>query len=160
MESRRNNSESLEVATFAAGCFWHVEETFRKLKGVIGTLAGYTGGAEKNPTYQLVCEGKTGHAESVQITFDPEEISYEKLLNIFWENHDPTTPNRQGPDVGEQYRSIIFYHSPEQKAAALKSKAALDRSGKYSRPIVTRILPVKKFYQAEDYHQKYYEKLR
>ena len=157
---KTNQNPSLQLATFAAGCFWGVEEIFAKLKGVKKTLVGYTGGTVENPTYQIVCNGKTGHAESVQITYNPEEITYEELLNVFWDNHNPTTPNRQGPDIGEQYRSIIFYHTLEQKLAAEKSLELLEKSGKFTRPIVTQILPVKKFYQAEEYHQKYFLKKR
>ena len=150
--------KKLETATFAAGCFWQVEETFRELKGVKSTLVGYTGGAMKNPTYEDVCSGTTGHAEAMQITYDPAEISYEELLTVFWENHDPTTPNRQGPDIGEQYRSVIFYHTPEQKKLAEKSKAGLEKSGRYRNKIVTQIVPATTFYQAEEYHQQYLKK--
>ena len=147
-----------ETATFAAGCFWGVEEAFRKTKGVINTMVGYTGGKMKNPTYEGVCSDETGHAEAVQIEFYPKKVSYEKLLDIFWQNHDPTQLNRQGPDVGSQYRSAIFYHTEKQKKAALKSKEILDKSGKYSRPIATQILPAADFYKAEEYHQRYLEK--
>ena len=148
----------LKTATFGAGCFWQVEETFRELKGVKSTAAGYTGGSFKNPSYEDVCSGRTGHAEAVQVTYDPSEISYEGLLKVFWENHDPTTMNRQGPDVGEQYRSAIFYHTPEQKRLAEKSKAGLEKSGKYKSRIVTQIVPASKFYEAEEYHQQYLKK--
>ena len=147
-----------EVASFAAGCFWGVEETFRETKGVISTTVGYMGGHTENPTYGDVCTGTSGHAETVQLTFDPSKISYEKLLEIFWNKHDPTTPNRQGPDIGEQYRSIIFYHTEEQRNIAYKSKEKLEASGKYKNPIVTEIITAPKFYPAEDYHQQYLEK--
>lgn len=148
----------METATFAAGCFWGVEATFRQLKGVAATAVGYCGGHTENPTYREVCSDTTGHAEAVQVTYDPALVSYGDLLKVFWENHNPTTPNRQGPDVGSQYRSAIFYHSPEQKAAAEASKKALDASGKYKRPIVTEIVPAAPFWMAEDYHQQYLEK--
>lgn len=148
-----------QLATFGAGCFWGVEETFRKIPGVIETAVGYEGGTMVNPTYEDVCYKNTGHAEVVQITYDPAKVSYEKLLEIFWNNHNPTTYNRQGPDVGSQYRSVIFYHDGEQKEAAEKSKEALTTSGKFSRPIVTQIVPAEPFYQAEEYHQKYLAKL-
>ncbi len=150
---------SLQKATFGAGCFWGVEAEFRQLpKGVVSTAVGYEGGSMKNPTYRDVCTDRTGHAEAVEVEYDPEEISYEDLLKVFWENHDPTTLNRQGPDVGKQYRSVIFYHTPEQQAAALASKEKLEKSGKYRRPIVTEIVPATTFYRAEDYHQQYLEK--
>lgn len=148
----------VEVATFAAGCFWGVEELFRHEKGVKDTVVGYTGGHFPNPTYKDVCNNKTGHAEAIQVTYDPEEISYGKLLKIFWENHDPTTPDRQGPDIGSQYRSAIFYNSEEQKQAALNSKEALEKSGRYKNSIVTEIMPASVFYPAEEYHQQYLEK--
>lgn len=144
-----------ETATFAAGCFWGVEETFRKTKGVVNTMVGYTGGNMKNPSYEDVCSDETGHAEAVQIEFDPKKVSYEKLLDIFWQNHDPTQLNRQGPDIGSQYRSAVFYHNEKQRKAALKSKEMLGKSGKYNKPIVTEILPAADFYRAEEYHQKY-----
>jgi peptide-methionine (S)-S-oxide reductase len=145
-------------ATFAAGCFWGVEATFRALPGVTSTRVGYTGGSLANPTYQDVCTDRTGHAEAVEVEFDPRKISYEKLLNVFWENHDPTQRNRQGPDWGTQYRSAIFYHSPEQESAAKASKQELERAHRYSKPIVTQIVPATDFYEAEDYHQQYLEK--
>jgi peptide-methionine (S)-S-oxide reductase len=148
----------MERATFAAGCFWGVEDAFRKLPGVKETAVGYTGGRFENPTYRDVCSDRTGHAEAVEVTFDPEEVSYEQLLDVFWENHDPTTMNRQGPDVGSQYRSAIFTHSPEQEAAARTSKERLAASHRYSRPIVTEIVPSSTFYRAEEYHQQYFEK--
>lgn len=145
----------LEVATFAAGCFWGVEEIFRKLKGVKETAVGYTGGHTKNPTYQQVCTDVTGHAEAVQLKYDPTEVSYEELLSVFWNMHNPTLLNRQGPDFGSQYRSAIFFHNSEQEVLAQKSKKKLASSGKFSRPIVTEIVPAVEFYKAEDYHQKY-----
>jgi len=145
-----------EKATFGAGCFWGVEETFRKLKGVISTAVGYAGGAKENPTYEDVCSDETGHAEVVQVEFDPAQIRYDELLDVFWANHNPTTLNRQGPDIGTQYRSVIFYHSPEQKAAAEDSKIRM--SGHFNRPIVTQIEPARKFWRAEEYHQRYLEK--
>ncbi len=147
-----------QLAVFAAGCFWGVEEEFRKHKGVVATAVGYTGGHTKDPTYRQVCDGDTGHAEAVQIEFDPKLVSYEQLLKIFWDLHDPTTPNRQGPDVGEQYRSAIFYYSAEQKSAALATRDALAKSGELSAPIVTQISPATEFTPAEDYHQQYVEK--
>jgi peptide-methionine (S)-S-oxide reductase len=149
---------TLQKATFAAGCFWGVEETFRRTRGVLDTSVGYTGGKADQPTYDQVCSGRTGHAEAVEVTFDPTQVSYESLLQIFWENHDPTTPNRQGPDVGEQYRSAIFVHSPEQESAAKTSKASLEASGRFRRPIVTQIVPATTFWRAEEYHQQYLEK--
>jgi peptide-methionine (S)-S-oxide reductase len=149
---------TLQKATFAAGCFWGVEETFRRTRGVLDTSVGYTGGKADQPTYDQVCTGRTGHAEAVEVTFDPTQVSYESLLQIFWENHDPTTPNRQGPDVGEQYRSAIFVHSPEQESAAKTSKASLEASGRFRRPIVTQIVPATTFWRAEEYHQQYLEK--
>lgn len=145
-------------ATFAAGCFWGVEAEFRKLKGVTSTRVGYTGGNFPNPTYKDVCGDRTGHAEAVEVEYDPAKISYEQLLDVFWENHDPTQLNRQGPDWGSQYRSAIFFHSPEQEAAAKASKSALEKSKNLDRPIVTQIVPATTFYQAEDYHQQYFEK--
>jgi len=147
-----------EKATFAAGCFWGVESAFRQVSGVIDTQVGYTGGVTADPTYKEVCTDATGHAEAIEITFDPTKVSYEKLVEFFWRMHDPTQRDRQGPDVGTQYRSAIFYHSPEQKAAAEASKAALDKSGKYKKPIATQLLPAEPFYRAEEYHQRYFEK--
>ena len=149
---------SEKKATFAAGCFWGVEAKFRKLDGVIDAVVGYTGGNVENPTYRMVCTTDTGHAESVQITYDPDKISYETLVRKFFDLHNPTTPNRQGPDIGSQYRSVIFYHSEEQRQTAEKVKNELGQSKKYNNPIVTRILPVEDFYEAEEYHQRYYEK--
>jgi len=145
-------------ATFAAGCFWGVEEAFHHIKGVSTTTVGYTGGALKNPTYQDVCTGRTGHAEAVEVEFDPAQVSYEQLLSVFWQSHDPTTPNRQGPDVGTQYRSAIFFHDAAQEASAGGSKAVLEKMKIYQRPIVTEIVPASDFYRAEDYHQQYLEK--
>ena len=148
----------MSKATFAAGCFWGVEVTFRQLPGVTSTRVGYTGGNFANPTYKDVCTDGTGHAEAVEVEFDPAKISYEQLLDVFWENHDPTQVNRQGPDYGTQYRSAIFYHSPEQKAAAEASKSGLEKSGRFSKPIATQIVPKATFFEAEDYHQQYLEK--
>ncbi len=148
----------MEKATFGAGCFWGVEETFRKTKGVKDTAVGYTGGSLENPTYKDVCSNESGHAEAVEVTFDPAEVSYDELLDVFWSNHNPTTLNRQGPDWGTQYRSAIFFHSPEQEAAARVSKEKLEKSGRYNRPIVTQIVPASVFYRAEEYHQRYLEK--
>lgn len=147
-----------EKATFGAGCFWGVQAEFDKVEGVISTQVGFMGGTLDNPSYRDVCGHRTGHAEVVEVTFDPQKVSYEKLLEVFWSIHDPTTLNRQGPDVGDQYRSAIFYHSPEQKAAAEASKAAQERSGRFRRPIVTQIVPTMTFWRAEEYHQKYLEK--
>ncbi|MBA4603471.1 peptide-methionine (S)-S-oxide reductase MsrA [Thermoactinomyces mirandus] len=148
----------MEIATFGAGCFWGVEETFRKIPGVINTSVGYMGGTTENPTYEDVCTDQTGHAEVVRVEYDPEQVSYEELLDVFWNNHNPTTLNRQGPDVGTQYRSIIFYHSPAQKKAAEESKRRLEQSGKWKKPIVTRIEPAAKFWRAEEFHQRYLQK--
>ncbi|MDH3277925.1 MAG: peptide-methionine (S)-S-oxide reductase MsrA [Nitrosopumilus sp.] len=145
-------------ATFGAGCFWHVEDLFRKTKGVKSTKVGYIGGNLANPTYEEVCTDKTGHAEAVEVEYDPDEISYEELLNVFWNNHDPTTLNRQGPDIGNQYRSSIFYHNDSQKQIAEKSKEKLNSSGKFSKDIVTEIVSSPEFYTAEEYHQKYFQK--
>jgi len=148
----------MEIATFAAGCFWGVEAAFRQVSGILGTSVGYTGGSLENPTYEDVCSHKTGHAEAVRVEFDPARASYERLLEVFWDSHDPTQRNRQGPDVGTQYRSAIFYHSPEQKDAAARSKQRLEASGRFSRPIVTEIVEAGKFWPAEEYHQQYLEK--
>ncbi|PJC37207.1 peptide-methionine (S)-S-oxide reductase [Candidatus Peregrinibacteria bacterium CG_4_9_14_0_2_um_filter_53_11] len=148
-----------EFATFAAGCFWGVEETFRQLPGVISTRVGYTGGHTENPTYEDVCYSNTGHAEALEVTFDPTQIGYEKLLEVFWSNHNPTTFNRQGPDVGSQYRSAIFYHSPEQKTLAEASKQKLQDSGKFGeKKVVTELAEATTFYPAEEYHQQYFAK--
>ncbi len=149
---------SIEKATFGAGCFWGVETTFRSVKGVTDAAVGYAGGTTENPTYEDVCSDQTGHAEVVQVEFDPAIVSYRELLEVFWANHNPTTLNRQGPDVGTQYRSVIFYHTPEQRATAEESKAALEQSGRFRRPIVTKIEPAPTFYRAEEYHQRYLEK--
>jgi peptide-methionine (S)-S-oxide reductase len=149
---------AMEKATFGAGCFWGVEATFRSVTGVKDAAVGYAGGKTENPTYEDVCSHGTGHAEVVQVEFDPAAVSYDRLLEVFWANHNPTTLNRQGPDVGDQYRSVIFYHSPEQQAAAEASKAQLDQSGRFKNPIVTVIQPAPTFYRAEDYHQRYLEK--
>ncbi len=145
-------------ATFGAGCFWHVEAIFRKLNGVQDVMAGYTGGNLQNPTYEDVCSDKTGHAEAVQVDYDSSKISYDELLRVFWENHNPTTLNRQGFDVGTQYRSVIFFHDSNQEETAKKSKENLEKSGKYENPIVTQIVPAERFYKAEEYHQRYFEK--
>jgi peptide-methionine (S)-S-oxide reductase len=145
-----------ELATFGAGCFWHVEDTFERLPGVISAVSGYAGGSVPNPNYEMVHEGFTGHAEVVMVQYDPEVISYEKLLKVFWSSHDPTTPNRQGPDVGTQYRSIILYHNEAQRKAALKSYKELVDARAFRYPIVTQLFPLKVFYRAEDYHQDYY----
>ncbi len=162
METRETGAKAqaatTETATFAAGCFWGVEATFREVPGVLATQVGYTGGVTEQPTYKEVCSGHTHHAEAVEVTYDPARVSYADLLQVFWENHNPTTLNRQGPDYGEQYRSAIFYHSPEQQAAAQASKEALERSGKWSQPIVTQIMAAGPFYRAEEYHQQYLEK--
>ena len=148
----------MAVATFGAGCFWGVELTFQKTKGVTSTSVGYSGGTTHNPTYEEVCTGRSGHAEVVQVEFDPSIVSYEELLDVLWGCHDPTTLNRQGPDRGTQYRSAIYYHSPEQEASAMASKAKADKSGQFSSPIVTEITSASEYYIAEDYHQKYLEK--
>lgn len=148
----------MEKATFAAGCFWGVEAALRQVKGVRSTAVGYIGGHTENPTYEQVCTDRTGHAEAVEVEFDPTQVSYDDLLNVFWENHDPTQLNRQGPDDGSQYRSAIFYHTPEQQAAAQRSKERLAAGGKYPRPIVTEIVPAGAFCRAEEYHQQYLEK--
>jgi len=150
----------IDKATFGAGCFWGVENAFRKIKGVVDTVVGYMGGTLENPTYEDVCTDKTGHAEVVQITFDPTVVSYEELLNVFWSIHDPTQLNKQGPDIGTQYRSIIFYYDQNQKKIAEESKKKQEQSGKYKKPIVTEITESKEFYKAEEYHQRYLEKLR
>ena len=148
----------MEEATFGAGCFWGVEAAFRQLDGVLTTSVGYLGGDFENPTYQHVCSGQTGHAEVVRIEYDSDRVSYHDLLDLFWKVHDPTTLNRQGPDIGDQYRSAIFFHTPEQQAAAEVSKAKLEASNQYPNSVVTEIIPVSEFYMAEDYHQQYFEK--
>jgi peptide methionine sulfoxide reductase msrA/msrB len=156
--STKATKEHREKAMFGAGCFWGVEELFRKTKGVTNTAVGYSGGTLKNPTYEDVCSHKTGHAEVVQVEYDPSQVTYEQLLDIFWHNHNPTTLNRQGPDVGDQYRSVIFFYSPEQEAIARASLKKLSTSGQFSRPIVTHIENASEFYKAEDYHQQYLAK--
>ncbi len=148
----------MEQATFAAGCFWGIEETFRQLPGVLETAVGYTDGSTTSPTYEQVCTGTSGHAEAVQLTFDPAKISYLQLLEVFWQCHDPTQRNRQGPDVGSQYRTAIFCHSPQQQTAALSSKTQQQSSEGYSKLIATEIVPASTFYRAEEYHQQYVEK--
>ncbi len=148
----------MEKATFGAGCFWGVETAFRQIKGVVATRVGYSGGTMPGPTYHDVCTSRTGHAEVVEVEFDPAQVSYADLLNVFWTGHDPTQLNRQGPDVGAQYRSVIFFHSPAQEEAARTSKEQLQASGRYDRPIVTAIVPATDFWVAEDYHQQYFEK--
>lgn len=151
---------TLEKATFAAGCFWHVEAEFRKLKGVKDAISGYIGGSKKNPSYEDVCTDETGHAEAVEVIFDPKIISYEELLGVFWQMHNPTALNRQGPDVGSQYRSAIFYHDEKQRKAAIASKENLEKSGRFKGKIVTLIVKADEFFRAEEYHQRYYEKNR
>ncbi|MEO7366431.1 MAG: peptide-methionine (S)-S-oxide reductase MsrA [Gemmatimonadaceae bacterium] len=145
-------------ATFGAGCFWGVEAAYRQIPGVLSTSVGYLGGTLTSPTYNDVCSGRTGHAEVVQVKYDPARVTYDDLLTVFWENHDPTTMNRQGPDVGTQYRSAIFYHDDVQKAAAIASKDEREKAGRFRRPIVTEITPATDYYEAEDYHQQYLEK--
>jgi peptide-methionine (S)-S-oxide reductase len=148
----------LEKATFAAGCFWGVEASFRKIDGVVSTAVGYTGGQAENPTYRDVCSDRTGHAEAVQVIYDPDKVAYKDLLEVFWSMHDPTQYNRQGPDVGSQYRSAIFHHNGLQARAAMQSKEDMEKSGRFKRPIATEIAPAGPFYKAEEYHQQYYEK--
>jgi peptide-methionine (S)-S-oxide reductase len=145
-------------ATFAAGCFWGVEDAFRQIKGVTSTTVGYIGGTTKDPTYKEVCTDRTGHAEAVEVEFDPDQVSYRELLALFFQSHDPTTLNRQGPDFGSQYRSAIFFHDAEQEKEAREAKAALEKAGVFKRPIVTQIVAAPEFYRAEDYHQQYFEK--
>lgn len=157
-EDEAKGEARMEKATFGAGCFWGVEATFRGVEGVVSTQVGYTGGRTEDPTYHDVCTNLTGHAEAVEVTFDPAVVSYDDLLKVFWELHDPTQVGRQGPDVGSQYRSAIFFHSPEQEEKALASKRHLDKSGRYKRPIATEIVPATAFYRAEEYHQQYVEK--
>ncbi len=147
------------IATFGAGCFWGIEAAFRQIKGVTSTAVGYSGGRTANPTYQEVCSGQTGHAEVVRVEYDPDTVTYDALLDTFWTCHDPTQVNRQGPDVGTQYRTAIFTHDDEQKAAAEASKAALEKSGKHRGPIATEITPAPELWMAEDYHQQYFEKM-
>lgn len=148
----------MERATFGAGCFWGVEAEFRQVPGVLSTRVGYAGGHYDNPSYKDVCTGKTGHAEVVEVTFDPARVSYQTLLDVFWDNHDPTQLNRQGPDFGTQYRTAIFFHDEAQREAATASKEARQSSGRYRRPVVTEIVPATTFWEAEDYHQQYLEK--
>jgi peptide-methionine (S)-S-oxide reductase len=150
---------SNKVAIFGAGCFWGVESAFRGLDGVVDVAVGYAGGTVDQPTYRMVCSGKSGHAEVVRVEYDPSRVSFEKLLELFWQIHDPTTLNRQGPDIGTQYRSVIFYSDDRERVAAEESKRRLDESGKFRRPIVTQIVPAAEFFPAEDYHQRYYEKM-
>jgi peptide-methionine (S)-S-oxide reductase len=148
----------MALATFGAGCFWGVEATFRQVKGVQATRVGYMGGKTENPTYRDVCGHRTGHAEVVEVKYDSDQVKYEDLLRVFWENHDPTQLNRQGPDVGDQYRTVVFFQDAEQEAAARASKEELEQSGRFRRPIVTQIVAAPTFYEAEDYHQQYLEK--
>lgn len=145
-------------ATFAAGCFWGVEDTFRQVRGVTSATVGYSGGTTKDPSYKEVCTGRTGHAEAVEIEFDPKDVSYPELLAVFFQNHNPTTLNRQGPDFGTQYRSAIFFHDADQEARAREAVAALEASHVFKSPIVTQIVPASDFYRAEEYHQRYFEK--
>jgi len=147
-----------EKATFGAGCFWGVEEAFRNVRGVTSTAVGYLGGTMEDPTYKDVCSGRTGHAEVVQMEFDPSVVSYRELLEVFWSNHDPTTADRQGPDIGSQYRSAIFFHNGEQETTAAAAKEEADRSGRFAEPVVTEITPASTFFRAEEYHQRYLEK--
>ncbi len=155
---RQCDDAKCQLAAFAAGCFWGVQAAFDKIPGVVSTIVGYTGGQTKNPSYEQVCSGKTGHAEAVQLEFNPEKVSFEELLRVFWSIHNPTEKNRQGPDVGEQYRSAIFYHSEKQKQAALDSKRALEALGKYDKPIATKVVKAGPFFKAEERHQKHAEK--
>jgi peptide-methionine (S)-S-oxide reductase len=155
---RARGNQMQEIATFGAGCFWGIEAAFRRVPGVLDAAVGYSGGRTQNPSYQDVCTDTTGHAEVVQVTFDPEKLNYDQLLDVFWTIHDPTQVNRQGPDYGKQYRTAIFFHSPEQEAAAKKSKQALEASGKLRRPVATEITPAGTFWRAEEYHQRYLEK--
>jgi peptide-methionine (S)-S-oxide reductase len=152
-------STTHKLAVFGAGCFWGVESAFRAVEGVVDVAVGYAGGTVPKPNYRTVCGGKTGHAEVVQVEYDPVRISFEQLLEIFWQIHDPTTLNRQGPDVGTQYRSIVFYFDENERKAAEESKRRLDESGKLGRPVVTQIVPAAEFYRAEEYHQRYYERM-
>jgi peptide-methionine (S)-S-oxide reductase len=148
----------MKQATFGAGCFWGIEAEFRQIPGVIDTAVGYSGGHRANPTYEDVCSGRTGHAEVVQVTYDPAKVAYEQLLEVFWTSHDPTQLNRQGPDIGDQYRSVIFYHDDDQKIEAEESKRLFEKVGRFRRPIVTQIVPAMPFYRAEEYHQQYLQK--
>ncbi|MEX0701115.1 MAG: peptide-methionine (S)-S-oxide reductase MsrA [Planctomycetales bacterium] len=151
-------AQRLRKATFGGGCFWCTEAIFRRLRGVVSVVSGYSGGDVRNPTYEQVCTGTTGHAEVIQITYDPDVASYAELLEVFWRTHDPTTPNRQGGDVGPQYRSVIFHHDDEQRALAERYRRELDASGAFDAPIVTEIAPFREFHPAEDYHQEYYDR--
>jgi peptide-methionine (S)-S-oxide reductase len=155
MPANKMPEKKLEKATFGAGCFWHVEDAFMKVPGVVATEVGFEGGRTENPSYRDVCTHTTGHAEVTEVTFDPSKVSYDDLLEVFWNSHDPTTMNRQGPDVGDQYRSVIFFHNEEQEAAAKASKAKLEKGGRFRKPIVTQIVPAEKFWRAEEYHQGY-----
>jgi len=155
-ENRSMTTAVLDTATFGAGCFWCVEAIFQNLKGVQSVVSGYAGGSKKNPTYEEVCSGNTGHAEATQVTYDPGKITYAELLEVFWQVHDPTTPNRQGNDVGTQYRSVIFYHNEEQRKNSEHYRKELDSAGAFDAPIVTEIVPYTSFYRAEDYHQNYF----
>lgn len=157
-EATSTNKTTIEKATFGAGCFWGVEAAFRQIKGVKATTVGFMGGQSDKPSYEDVCYKRTGHAEVVEVEYDPAQVAYGDLLDVFWENHDPTQINRQGPDVGDQYRTAIFFHTPEQEAAATASKERREQSGAYRRPIVTEITPAETFWKAEDYHQQYLEK--
>ena len=152
------DNPKLEKAYFAAGCFWHVEDAFRHVPGVVATAVGFMGGHTENPTYKEVCTDRTGHAETTEVVYDPAKVTYDQLLDVFWSHHDPTTMNRQGPDFGSQYRSAIFYLNREQEEKARSSKESLQKSGKFTKPIVTEIMPAKTFYKAEEYHQQYFEK--
>ena len=158
MNTSNEKEMRLEKATFGAGCFWGVEAAFRQIPGVVATRVGYIGGDVENPTYELVCSHATGHAEAVEVTYDPERVSYEDLLDVFWMKHNPTTKNRQGLDIGSQYRSAIFFHSPEQEAAALRTKEERQAKLHWPKKIVTEVVPAPEFYEAEDYHQQYLEK--
>lgn len=158
VSEEREETTNMAKATFGAGCFWGVEAAFRQVDGVKATAVGYSGGHTENPTYREVCSDRTGHAEVVEVEYDPTLVTYETLLGVFWENHDPTQVNRQGPDIGSQYRSVIFFHSPEQEAIARKSKGELEESGRFRQPIATSIEPAQPFWKAEDYHQQYLEK--
>jgi peptide-methionine (S)-S-oxide reductase len=155
-EKKMNNQTGAETATFGSGCFWCTEAIFLNVDGVTKVESGYTGGKVENPTYKEVCSGLTGHAEVVQLTFDPQKVSYDRLLEVFWQTHDPTTPNQQGADIGTQYRSVIYYHSDNQKKSAEFYKSRLEEEGAFDKPIVTEISPATTFYKAEDYHQNYY----
>ena len=148
----------MHKATFGAGCFWHVEEAFRQMEGVVSTRVGYMGGTRENPSYEEVCSHTTGHAEAVEVTYDPARVTYDELLRVFWDSHDPTQLNRQGPDIGSNYRSVIFFHTPEQEGIARSSLANEEKTGRYRRPIVTEITPASRFWPAEEYHQQYLAK--